>query len=74
MAQVKYIGPFRGVYVELPDGRDIEFEQGEVNEVPDDLAAQLIEQKSNWQPVKTAVRKPVDHPAQQDKPESKEDM
>ena len=50
MAKVIYVGPhIDGVYVPYGVG-GLEIPRGEPTEVPDDLAAGLLDQPSNWQP------------------------
>lgn len=54
MPLVKYVGPHRpGVVIPYGLG-EIEAPHGAPVEVPDDLAAGLLDQPSNWQPVKAA--------------------
>jgi hypothetical protein len=57
--KVKYTGPHDRVAVPLPDGRVVECEQGKELPVdlPDDFAASLLEQKSNWAPAGKAGSK-----------------
>jgi hypothetical protein len=45
-----YRGPHRGVYVPLPDGREIEVAHGQAAEFPDEVADSLLEQAGNWEP------------------------
>lgn len=51
-----YRGPHAGVYVPLPDGREIEAERGQAAEFPDQIAESLLEQPGNWQPDKPAAK------------------
>ncbi len=52
-----YRGPHRGVYVPLPDGREVEVERGEPAEFPDEIAASLLEQAGNWEQDKPPAAK-----------------
>lgn len=55
MPLIEYVGPFAdGVAVPYGLG-EIIAAPGVPIEVPDDLAAGLLEQPSNWQPVKAAT-------------------
>lgn len=57
MALVRYVGPhIDGVQIPWGLGA-IDVPHGEPVEVPDDLATSLLEQETNWQPVKRAARK-----------------
>lgn len=48
MTKIQYVGPYTdGVYIPAFDTGDIF--PGDVVEVPDDLAASLLEQVGNWQ-------------------------
>lgn len=52
MATVRYVGPFAdGVDLRV-GGRWRTVRPGEALEVPDDLAASLLEQAENWEAVK----------------------
>lgn len=54
--KIKYVGPHRAVELERPDGSFAEVEHGETLETDEGHAERLLEQESNWQPVKAAAK------------------
>lgn len=47
--QVTYVGPFiEGVFLPMPDGTEVSCAPGGTIDVPDDVAAALLEQPDNW--------------------------
>jgi len=46
--KLTYVGPFDAVTVPLPFGGEVTCGPGGDVEVPDDLAARLLEQEANW--------------------------
>jgi hypothetical protein len=56
--RVRYIGPFvDGVLIPYGLGGEFTAPKGEPVEVPDDLAAGLLDQPSNWEAVPSATKK-----------------
>ncbi|MEW6583475.1 MAG: hypothetical protein AB1416_12025 [Actinomycetota bacterium] len=54
--KVQYVGPHDGVLIPLPDGRELQVERDGIIDVPDELAARLLEQETNWQPAPAPAR------------------
>lgn len=56
--KVRYIGPHAAVEVVLPSGAYSEpVKQGEVFDTTDEHAEALLEQTTNWEPVKAPEKK-----------------
>lgn len=51
-----YIGPHEGVTVPLPLGGEVVAKHGEEVNLPDSLAARLLEQPTNWEKSKGGAK------------------
>lgn len=59
MPKLVYVGPHEAVEVPMPNGSELLVKHGETLDTTGDHAAGLLEQTSNWQPMKAASHKPA---------------
>lgn len=59
LVSVKYVGGEKAVEVDLDGLGEVEIVQGQTVQVAADVAASLLEQPANWQPVQTSTPVPA---------------